>query len=90
MSDFDLVPKPLFSKIWKVITWRWRMQLAINAPFGLLWVADKTNPAVHQFNLICAHSDACGMDGSHDGNWLKPASRWEMHASKQSLCVEIH
>ena len=51
MSDFDLTPKPLFSKIWKVITWRWRMQLAINAPFGLLWVADKTNPAVHQFNM---------------------------------------
>ena len=27
------------------------MQLVINAPFGLLWVVDKTNPAVHQFNL---------------------------------------
>ena len=51
MNDFDLVPKPLFSKIWKIITWRWRMQLALNAPFGLLWVADKTNPAVHQFNM---------------------------------------
>ena len=51
INDFDLVPKPLFSKIWKIITWRWRMQLALNAPFGLLWVADKTNPAVHQFNM---------------------------------------
>ena len=27
------------------------MQLAINAPFGLLWVADKTNPAVHAFYI---------------------------------------
>ena len=27
------------------------MQLAINAPFGLLWVADKTNPAVHAFDM---------------------------------------
>lgn len=51
MNDFDLTPKPLFSKIWGIITWRWRMQLALNAPFGLLWVADKTNPAVHQFNM---------------------------------------
>ena len=25
--------------------------LAINAPFGLLWVADKTNPAVHAFDI---------------------------------------
>ena len=30
---------------------RWRLQLAINAPFGLLWVADKTNPAVHAFDM---------------------------------------
>ena len=35
----------------EVITWRWRLQLAINAPFGLLWVADKTNPAVHAFDM---------------------------------------
>ena len=60
MNDLDLVPKPLFRQIWKIITWRWRMQLALNAPFGLLWVADKTNPAVHQFNmsmLIAMHAE---------------------------------
>ena len=38
-------------KIWKIVTWRWRLQLAINAPFGVLWVADKTNPAVHAFDM---------------------------------------
>jgi hypothetical protein len=27
------------------------LQLAINAPFGLLWVADKTNPSVHAFDM---------------------------------------
>ena len=27
------------------------MQLALNAPFGLLWVADKANPAVHAFDM---------------------------------------
>ena len=51
MSDFDLTPKPLLLKIWKLVTWRWRLQLAINAPFGVLWLADKTNPAVHQFDM---------------------------------------
>ena len=44
-------PNPILQKAWKVITWRWRLQLAINAPFGLLWVADKNNPAVHAFDM---------------------------------------
>ena len=42
---------PILQKIWAIITWRWRMQIALNAPFALLWVADKTNPAVHAFNM---------------------------------------
>ena len=49
MSGLNLEPKPVLHKIWKIITWRWRLQIAINAPFGILWIADKTNPAVHQF-----------------------------------------
>ena len=51
MSGLNLEPKPLLHKIWKIITWRWRLQIAINAPFGILWIADKTNPAVHQFDI---------------------------------------
>lgn len=46
-----LMHNPILQKIWKVVTWRWRMQIALNAPFGLLWVADKTNPAVHAFDM---------------------------------------
>ena len=46
-----VIKNPIFQKAWKVITWRWRLQLAINAPLGLLWVADKTNPAVHAFDM---------------------------------------
>ena len=46
-----MIKNPILQKAWKVITWRWRLQLAINAPFGLLWVADKTNPAVHAFDM---------------------------------------
>jgi hypothetical protein len=44
-----VIKNPILQKAWKVITWR--LQLAINAPFGLLWVADKTNPAVHAFDM---------------------------------------
>ena len=42
---------PILQKIWKVVTWRWRLQIAINAPFLVLWVADKANPAVHEFDM---------------------------------------
>ena len=42
---------PILQRIWSIITWRWRMQIALNAPFALLWIADKTNPAVHAFNM---------------------------------------
>ena len=51
MSNLDLTPKPLLLKTWKIVTWRWRLQLAINARFRVLWLADKTNPAVHQFDM---------------------------------------
>ena len=51
VSSSALIQNPLLLKVWKVITWRWRLQLALNAPFGLLWVADKTNPAVHALNM---------------------------------------
>ena len=50
-SSSIVIKNPILQKAWKVITWRWRLQLAINAPFGLLWVADKTNPAVHAFDM---------------------------------------
>ena len=46
-----LFKSPVIQRVWKIVTWRWRMQLALNAPFGVLWVADKTNPAVHAFDM---------------------------------------
>ena len=50
-SSSAVIKNPILQKAWKVITWRWRLQLAINAPFGPLWVADKTNPTVHAFDM---------------------------------------
>ena len=49
--ESDLLKSPIIQRVWKIVTWRWRMQLALNAPFGVLWVADKTNPAVHAFDM---------------------------------------
>ena len=50
-GDLTILNKPLVQKAWKLITWRWRLQLAMNVPFGLLWVADKNNPSVHAFDM---------------------------------------
>jgi hypothetical protein len=44
-------PNLVLQKAWKVITCRWRLQLAINAPFVLPWVADQGIPAVHAFDI---------------------------------------
>ena len=46
-----MIKNQILLKAWKVITWRWRLQLAINAPFGLLWMADKANQAVRVFDM---------------------------------------
>ena len=50
-SSSAVIKNSILLKAWKVMTWRWRLQLAINFPFGLLWVADKTNSAVHAFEM---------------------------------------
>ena len=55
---------PVLQRIWTIITWRWRMQIALNAPFALLWIADKTNPAVHAFNMTA-------LSAMH-AEWLAP------------------
>ena len=50
-GDLSILNQPLIQKIWKLITWRWRLQLAMNVPFGILWFADKSNPSVHAFGM---------------------------------------
>ena len=59
-----MIKNPILLKAWKVITWRWRLQLAINAPFGVLWVADRTTPAVPAFDMSV-------LAAVHD-EWLAP------------------
>ena len=46
-----LLKSPIIQRVWKIVTWRWRMQPTLNAPFGVLWVADKTNTTIHAFDM---------------------------------------
>ncbi len=37
-------------KIWRVLTYKWQLQILFNLPFLLWWILDKTFPKVHEFD----------------------------------------
>ncbi len=43
--------KNLSRKIWGILTYKWRWQVALNIPYLIIFVLDRTIPAVHSFNL---------------------------------------
>ncbi len=38
-------------KIWSVITYKWKWQIAMNIPYLAIFMLDRTIPAVHQFDV---------------------------------------
>ena len=38
-------------KIWGVITYKWRWQIAMNVPYLAIFLLDRSIPAVHQFDM---------------------------------------
>ena len=43
--------KTLVKKIWGVITYKWRWQIAMNIPYLAIFALDRTVPAVHKFDM---------------------------------------
>ena len=43
--------KSIVKKIWSILTYKWQWQIILNAPFLVIWILDKTIPAVHSFNM---------------------------------------
>ena len=41
----------ILKKIWSILTYKWQWQIILNAPFLVIWIFDKTIPAVHFFNM---------------------------------------
>ena len=37
-------------KIWRVLTYKWQLQILFNLPFLLWWVLDKSSQKVHEFD----------------------------------------
>ena len=50
-EELDENQKSTLIKIWKVITYKWQLQILFNLPFLIWWALDKTFIQVHQFDL---------------------------------------
>ena len=50
-EELDENQKSILNKIWKVITYKWQLQILFNLPFLVWWALDKTFIQVHQFDL---------------------------------------
>ena len=51
-ENLDDSQKIILTKIWKVITYKWQLQILFNLPFLLWWGLDKSLPKVHEFDVI--------------------------------------
>ena len=49
-ENLDKSQKDLLTKIWKVITYKWQLQILFNLPFLLWWVLDVAIPQIHSFD----------------------------------------
>ncbi len=43
--------KTVARKVWGVITYKWRWQIAMNIPYLAIFLLDRTIPSVHQFDM---------------------------------------
>ena len=50
-EELDDNQKSILNKIWKVITYKWQLQILFNLPFLLWWALDISFTQVHQFDI---------------------------------------
>ena len=50
-SNLDESQKSTIIKIWKVLTYKWQLQILFNLPFLIWWLMDISILKVHQFDL---------------------------------------
>ena len=49
-ENLDESNKSFLTKIWKVLTYKWQLQILFNLPFLLWWILDKSFSKVHEFD----------------------------------------
>ena len=50
-ENLDDSQKLILTKIWKVITYKWQLQILLNLPFLLWFALDKSIPQLHEFDI---------------------------------------
>ena len=50
-ESLDESQKSILTKIWKVITYKWQLQILFNLPFLIWWLMDVSIIKVHEFDL---------------------------------------
>ena len=50
-DELDVSLKTKLIKVWKVLTYKWQLQILFNLPFLLWWVLDKSFPKIHTFDM---------------------------------------
>ena len=50
-EELDDSQKLILTKIWKVLTYKWQLQILFNLPFLLWFALDKSITKVHEFDI---------------------------------------
>ena len=50
-ESLDESQKLILNKIWKVLTYKWQLQILFNLPFLVWWLLDLSVIKVHEFDL---------------------------------------
>ena len=50
-ENLDDSQKSILIKIWKVLTYKWQLQILFNLPFLVWWLLDISIVKVHEFDL---------------------------------------
>ena len=50
-ESLDEPQKSILTKIWKVLTYKWQLQILFNLPFLIWWLMDVSIIKVHEFDL---------------------------------------
>ena len=49
-ENLDEKQKSTLIKIWKILTYKWKLQVLVNLPFLLWWIFDQSIVRVHTFD----------------------------------------
>ena len=50
-KNLDDSQKVILTKIWKVLTYKWQLQILLNLPFLIWFALDKSIQQVHEFDI---------------------------------------